>query len=38
MVQNLYRVERVRENDVFDRDDFAIRMLFGVRYVPLVQS
>jgi len=36
--QNLYRVERVRDNDVFDRGDFAISSLIGVRYVPLVRS
>jgi len=35
--QNLYRVERLRGNNVFNQNDFAIRSLLGVRYVPLVR-
>jgi protein-L-isoaspartate(D-aspartate) O-methyltransferase len=35
-VQNLYRVERLRDGDVFKETDFSIRTLLGVRYVPLV--
>lgn len=34
--QQLYRVERLRENEDFNESDFFIRMLLGVRYVPLV--
>ena len=34
--QNLYRVERVRDNVKFDEHDFHIRTLLGVRYVPLI--
>ncbi len=37
-VQNLYKVERLRDNDHYNRDDFRIQTLLGVRYVPLVQS
>lgn len=36
-IQNLYRVERVRDNTEYRRDDFRIQNLLGVRYVPLVQ-
>lgn len=35
--QALYRVERLRDNDTYDKSDFAIRHLLGVRYVPLVR-
>jgi protein-L-isoaspartate(D-aspartate) O-methyltransferase len=35
-MQNLYRVERIRDNDVFREADFSIRTLLGVRYVPLI--
>jgi len=34
--QHLYRVERLRDNKEFNESDFLIRMLLGVRYVPLV--
>ena len=37
-IQNLYRVERLRDSDHYDRDDFRIQNLLGVRYVPLVHS
>mmetsp|Transcript_22093 Transcript_22093/g.27894 ORF Transcript_22093/g.27894 Transcript_22093/m.27894 type:complete len:218 (-) Transcript_22093:213-866(-) len=37
-IQNLYRVERLRESDEFRREDFHFHNLLGVRYVPLVQS
>lgn len=36
-VQTLYSVERRRENDVFDKNDFKIKALLGVRYVPLIR-
>lgn len=36
-VQNLFRIERLRQNDVFDKHDFEIRNLLNVRYVPLVR-
>lgn len=35
-VQNLYRVERLRDNTIFKESDFSIQTLLGVRYVPLV--
>ena len=35
--QNLYRVERMRERNTFHKEDFDIRALFGVRYVPLLR-
>lgn len=37
-VQNLYRVERVRDSGtgVYGKDDFLVSTLLGVRYVPLV--
>lgn len=38
-VQNLYKVERVKEssNDTFEKEDYQITALLGVRYVPLVR-
>jgi protein-L-isoaspartate(D-aspartate) O-methyltransferase len=36
-VQNLYKVERFRDNDDFNEHDFNIKALLGVRYVPLIQ-
>jgi len=36
-VQNLYKVERLRDNDDFSEQDFQIKALLGVRYVPLIQ-
>jgi len=36
-VQNLYKVERLRDNDDFSEHDFNIKTLLGVRYVPLIQ-
>lgn len=38
IVQNLYRVERLRDNKEFKDEDFLIQNLLGVRYVPLVHS
>jgi protein-L-isoaspartate(D-aspartate) O-methyltransferase len=35
-IQNLYKIERVRDNSVYNKDDFKIQNLLGVRYVPLV--
>jgi protein-L-isoaspartate(D-aspartate) O-methyltransferase len=35
-VQNLYKVERLRDGSTFKEQDFKIRALLGVRYVPLV--
>ena len=37
-VQNLYKVERLRDSAHYNRDDFRIQSLLGVRYVPLVHS
>lgn len=34
--QNLYKVEKVKESPTFIKEDFVIRQLLGVRYVPLV--
>lgn len=34
--QNLYRVTRMHQKDVYDEKDFDIETLLGVRYVPLV--
>jgi protein-L-isoaspartate(D-aspartate) O-methyltransferase len=34
--QNLYRVTRIHQNDVYHENDFHIETLLGVRYVPLV--
>lgn len=36
-VQNLYKVERLRDGDTFKQQDFKIKALLGVRYVPLVR-
>lgn len=36
-IQNLYRVERLRDGAVFKQEDFKIKALLGVRYVPLVR-
>jgi protein-L-isoaspartate(D-aspartate) O-methyltransferase len=36
-VQNLYRVERLRDGTTFKQEDFKIKALLGVRYVPLVR-
>mmetsp|Transcript_5324 Transcript_5324/g.10146 ORF Transcript_5324/g.10146 Transcript_5324/m.10146 type:complete len:316 (-) Transcript_5324:2240-3187(-) len=36
-VQNLYRVERLRDGTTFKQEDFKIQTLLGVRYVPLVR-
>mmetsp|Transcript_30658 Transcript_30658/g.44578 ORF Transcript_30658/g.44578 Transcript_30658/m.44578 type:complete len:350 (+) Transcript_30658:175-1224(+) len=36
-IQNLYRVEKLRESPTFHGEDFAIDRLLGVRYVPLVR-
>eukprot|EP00592_Proboscia_alata_P013598 CAMPEP_0194386784 /NCGR_PEP_ID=MMETSP0174-20130528/88450_1 /TAXON_ID=216777 /ORGANISM="Proboscia alata, Strain PI-D3" /LENGTH=250 /DNA_ID=CAMNT_0039176329 /DNA_START=123 /DNA_END=875 /DNA_ORIENTATION=+ len=35
-VQNLYKVERLRNGDQFQKEDFTFDNLLGVRYVPLV--
>ena len=35
-IQTLFRVERLRESDTFQSQDFLFQELFGVRYVPLV--
>lgn len=37
-IQNLYRVERLRDNEEYRSEDFRIQSLLGVRYVPLVQT
>ena len=33
--QSLYRIEKLRDSPTFLEDDFAIKNLLGVRYVPL---
>ena len=35
-VQALYEVVRVAEHHTFRKEDFSVRQLMGVRYVPLV--
>jgi protein-L-isoaspartate(D-aspartate) O-methyltransferase len=35
-IQHLYKVERVHNNTDFDEQDFNIKALLAVRYVPLV--
>ena len=37
-MQHLYRIERIRDNEVYEETDFDVRALLGVRYVPLVHS
>ena len=37
-IQNLYRVERIRDNVEYKSEDFRVKSLLGVRYVPLVHS
>lgn len=37
-IQSLYKIERLRDNDQFDKKDFSFKQLLGVRYVPLVQT
>ena len=34
-VQSLYKVQRVKDSPKFDEDDYVIKNLLGVRYVPL---
>jgi protein-L-isoaspartate(D-aspartate) O-methyltransferase len=34
-VQSLYRVQKVKDSAKFDEDDYVIKNLLGVRYVPL---
>jgi len=34
-VQSLYRVQKVKDSAEFDEDDYVIKNLLGVRYVPL---
>ena len=36
--QALYRVERVKVSSEFDRSDYVLTQLLGVRYVPLVHG
>jgi len=37
-MQYFYRIERIRDNEVYEETDFDVRALLGVRYVPLVHS
>ena len=34
-VQNLYNVRKIKDSPKFDEDDYVIKNLLGVRYVPL---
>jgi protein-L-isoaspartate(D-aspartate) O-methyltransferase len=37
-IQNLYKIERLRDNNQFREEDFNVRALLGVRYVPLIHE